>query len=386
MRNNPRRQLNTATLTLQQLRSIGDWGGASRSIGQRWEVVGLSALREGIAGAPPLAVVALCEDPSVQQRLGKLGLPNPDALIVEPGADDLVVRPADLKWALDVASYHQISGANLTDLLQVDPPLAEAIRKSVPAQIAALPLRPADGYFVCPDATANRRFLTSPQNQRQEYPLEAQEVVFVPVNVQSFFGPLPGWYTAQQIARLDGALAALRNIDAADRYYHIGAGVNGALALRGRSIFDEEPPTDGDEAVRWSALSAEIRPLTASNVLSRLDAEMRHRRELIQRLRAVRRCPYTFREFVEDLQAAGLLDTGVDPEPLWGPQYGEVARGHAGAVMVAGRALIARGQSDAQALASLEQRTGEFAARARARARALMQSTLQEGVTGDGGE
>ncbi|MBI2939605.1 MAG: hypothetical protein HYY04_04135 [Chloroflexi bacterium] len=408
-RDRQRRSFSTATLTLDQLRRIGNWGGASRSIGRRWELLGVAALRQGVARPIPCAVVSLCDDGALQARLSTLGLPNPDVLAVEAATGDeatgrvgdgatldldaqtprrplspspqlaspvcpqLIVRPVDLKWALDVASYRQISGQNLDQLMAADPSLLALVQAALPAGVADQPPVPADGYFFCPDSTANRRFFASPENRRQEYPLEAHEVVFAPVEVEAFFGALPGWTTGREMARLDGSVAALRYLDTADRYYHLGAGVNGALVVRTRSVFvEEEVDCAGDELARFRTFAAEVRPLTTGEVITRLDAEMRRRRELQQRVRALRRCPYTFEEFADDVRAMGLGEEDSAVDRGWGQRYGEIASAHAAAIMQAGRTLVAAGHSDAQALAALEHRVAEFATRARVRARAML--------------
>src|SRR6476661_7095622 len=92
---------------LWRLREVGGWGDAGRIVGLRWEEVGgaaaLAALGERL--------LPLWPDRALGRWLGTVGLPNADALLVEPGGDGgLTLRPVDLKWTLDTADYSQISG------------------------------------------------------------------------------------------------------------------------------------------------------------------------------------------------------------------------------------------------------------------------------------
>src|SRR5262245_31270547 len=223
---------------LWRLREVGAWGDLGRRIGARWEEVGGATLLALFGGR----VVGLWSDRALGKWLGTLGLPNPDALLVEEGADGrLTLRPIDLKWSIDTAEYTQIAGERLRRLHER---AGDRLAALLPSDGEP---RFGDGLFVAPERPLNRLFLGSRANLRREYPIEEREVRFVPVDVPSFFGPLPGWGAARRLAELEGAGQLERDLEVADRYYHLGVGVWGALAAADRSIFAAREGIADDE-------------------------------------------------------------------------------------------------------------------------------------------
>jgi hypothetical protein len=362
---------------LWRLREVGGWGDAGRIVGLRWEEVG---------GAAALAafgerILPLWPDRALGRWLGTVGLPNADALLVEPGGDGgLTLRPVDLKWTLDTADYSQISGATLRRLVER---AGARLTARFPGQEPDW--RYGDGLFVAPDRDLNRLFLGSRMNREREYPIEEREVRWVPVDPAAFFGPLPGWSLAERLAALERT-APDRDLETAERYYFLGVGVRGALLTAGRSLFAErESLTDerlvqldpAEEARALAALDrllAERRPSTAREIVRTLSGAQAARQELRQQLRGLERLPYRFNDFQADAARLRAGPPAEDEEAVAALRaiYKEVGRTHAAAVRARGRELAAAAGDDQAALDQLRAESDRFKRQARAQARALL--------------
>lgn len=376
----------------RRLRIIGDWGGASGHIGKRWEEMGTAALRQWVQLHEPASAVAeLASRAELRDLFDALGMTNPDTVLVSREDDSLLLRPVDLKWTLEVASYRQISAAALKDLVAAaGPPLASVIASTVgggegecaihcPAS-REIPAnwKFADGFFFAVDSEANRRYLTSDANARQEYPIEQSEVVFQAVDPREFFGSLPGWGQALRLATLDRSLHALASIDRAAGYYRLGAGVRGALLKLKASVFSPEPSNgDVEQEVEqeMEALIARRRLASSADVVASLEPELARRAERQQRLRDLCRSPFSFEQFKSRLSSRGLdLDSIADHEKRIAliERYRLIARRHRDRVVTMGQSLVQSGLSDTQALAALEKRADEFQRRAAADAEQVL--------------
>ena len=387
MRQWGRRLENPAQFDIARLRIVGEWGEASRYIGSRWEELGLELLHASVKGLSPLAILAVCNDPELQTLLAATGSKNPDVVIILPADDSLVLQPADFKWSLDVASYRQISATVLDSLLEQVPQLAESLRALLPSETSDLPWRTRDGIFISPKTYLNQRFLTSSENERQEYPIEPTEVIFIPVEPFAFYGPLPGWQTARELARLDGSGRGLGQIDTADRYYHLGAGVAGALAVAGTSIFDEAIAIDpAREADRLRDFLKTLSPPTTAMAVDQLGVQMRHRRDLGRRLRDLSRSSLRFEDFTAQLTLAGLSSSEDAESDLWrrfGDTYRSLVAFEEAEARKAGRELVAKGASDLEALNQLEGRREAFERRRRLRVQSAVRELSQASLSPD---
>jgi len=367
-----------ALFDITRLRAIGEWGDASRHLGTRWEELGLALLGNGVDGWRPRALLPVCNDTNLQSLLAATGSKNPDIVGVLEADRNLILQPADFKWSLDVASYRQISADVLRGLLDRVAELSAALRALLPPEVANLDWTTRDGIFISPKTEANRRFLGSPENKRQEYPIESTEVLFVGVEPIDFFDPLPGWQTARELARLDGSTRGLPQIDTADRYYHLGAGVAGALVTLERSIFDEATPVEPTEEVeRLRAYLKTISPPATGVLIDRLGSQMRYRRQLIQRLRDLTRQSFGFVDFVAALTQAGLASENDSETALrrqWSEAYRCLIDEEDAQIRAAGREIRARGETDVEALEALERRREVYARRLRVRAKAIILS------------
>jgi hypothetical protein len=374
-----------AQFDITRIRAIGEWGNASRYVGSRWEEIGLDLLRAGVAGRSPLALLPICLDQPLQNVLASTGSKNPDVVLAFLSDGSIAIQPADLKWSLDVASYRQISAPILAGLLAQVPALCDAIRALLPPETAELAWLPIDGFFFAPRSIANERFLTSPENRRQEYPIEAKEVLFETVDPFSFFEPLPGWPTARELARMDGATRGLGYLDNADRYYHLGAGVAGAIARLRISIFDEGDEVElGDEVESFRGFVKTISPPSTGLIIDRLGAQMRQRQALQRELRELSRGGFGFKDFVAEVVRAGLAAEGV-PESVvrrtWGDDYRSLLAAQDDEIREAGRRLREKGQTDAAALDELSHHRDGYARRLRSRAQALLRVRATEART-----
>lgn len=361
---------------LWRLREVGAWGDLGRRIGARWEEVGGAALTALFGGR----VVPLWSDRALGKWLGTLGLPNPDALLVERESGDgrATLRPIDLKWSLDTADYTQIAGERLRQLYER---AGERLAALLPSADQS---RFGDGLFVAPDRPLNRLFLHSRANLRREYPIEERGVQFLPVDVPTFFAPLPGWAIARRLAELEGTAGLERDLEIADRYYHLGVGVWGALASADRSIFAEREGIADEELLeldreveravlrRLDELIEKTEADTARDLVVGLSRAQADRGALRQERRALERSPYRFADYMADARQAGLRTHDEATVRQVRGLYRELGKTHATELRARGRELVAAGRSDAEALAELRSEQPEAERRLRRRARRLL--------------
>jgi hypothetical protein len=191
------------------------------------------------------------------------------------------------------------------------------------------------------------------------------------VEARSFFEPLPGWPAAQAVARLESAnLDRLTGIEAIERYYRLGAGVDGALSRLHTGLFETEP-----RKVDSPALIQELRQAGAARTLNSLllylQQQLANRKALDERLAALPRSAYPFGRLRSDLQKLGVSRTILDSRGALGRAYAEVARAMTAEIRSAGKALVASGMSAEAALNQLAADPLRWAAVGAATARAL---------------
>jgi hypothetical protein len=351
---------------IRREREFGNWGRASEHIGRRWEELGfsqLSALATSRFPWPtdrykPLALVPLMSDAAIQASLARIGLPSPDVIVVlADGSGEFVLQALDFKWDLEFATYDQIRATALSALLDRDAGvLAQALVRAVERVEIDGPC--VDGLLFAPDSPANRRFLSSVANQRQEYPIEEKEVILVAVEPDHFFSNLPGWDMAIRVAELDRAIHSLRTLEGAERYYRLGAGLLGAVSQLQCSIFEESPPlVDAEGAIAW--LQAWVRPMTSVTLIGHVERVMATRAQHVARLRRLIKSPYRWVDLERELASRGMIvRTDQGDEVIDRERWREVIR-HVGAeykdlVMRTGRRLKESGLSDSEVLAQLD--------------------------------
>ncbi|HZU07802.1 MAG TPA: hypothetical protein VFB73_17700 [Chloroflexota bacterium] len=373
-----RSALRSGPWTVARLQRIGSWGRADEALGRRWEQVGLEALAAFLERPRPLGtrtylpkrIVAFVDDAEVQRELQAAGLPNPDACLVgvlSTGGGAL--QPVDFKWSLDRAELPQVAAATFTRLLAAGLPALQARLAAAQAQLglAESTLEPVDGFFFAPEHAENRAFLASAANARAEFPLTPSDVVFWPVeDPQAFFAPLPGWELGCWLAELDRSTGLLQTVEGAERYFRLGAGFAGALVRLATPLFATAPATV-DARAELLALRARHRLYTSADLASYLERQMAAREALERELRALEESLYPFRQFRADLAATVAEANSEDgASRSLRERYRAVRAAIHARICQEGRALVAAGQSEALALATLRAQAPALSRLARA--------------------
>jgi hypothetical protein len=341
----PPRLTRTSPLTGRLVWHIGDWGRASEHIGARWEAVAGELARERLA--PQDRLLVLATTPNLMSEVLASGLPHADALRAFREDSCVALEPLDFKWSLETASSRQVSSETLARLLAAD---LNALNAALIAIREGLGLEPAseiaphDGRFVAPVHPANHAALLA----EPELP-----TLLLPVNPRSFFEPLPGWRAARVLARIEGSnLDRLSGIEAIERYYRLGAGVEGALGRLESGVFDTEPTQIDSEAL-IERLRRAGKAHTLNELLLHLQQELEQRKSLEERLAQLPRTAYPFGRLRGDLQKLGISRSVLDSRGALGRAYSEVQREILANIRAAGRDLVASGRSPVQALDQL---------------------------------
>jgi hypothetical protein len=367
---------------------IGDWGGASGHIGRRWEEVGAAGL-QALLDRPspsqpdfvPRASISLVHARELEQAVQAAGLAHADAVLLGRQDGRVALQSVDFKWTLEVARPEQVAAETLQTVLEADlPPLRAALRAAMVSLGPAAETSPLeelmilDGLFITPDYGPNRAHLDV-LARRRGGPMDSRQVVLAPVDGPAFFSTLPGWEMAEALAGLEGARRALQHVEGAEHYYRLGAGVLGALTAGRRSIFSTTAPQI-DGLAELAALRRARRLTTLQLLLGHLDRQMKARAELVKKLNGLGRQLYPFSAFRTSLRAAGLIratsEPGAEPDRRWSRLYGVLQKELAARLQREGQELVAAGQSDAEALASLAGRAARYNRLAAARATELI--------------
>lgn len=349
----PPRLTRTSLLTGRLVWHIGDWGRASEHIGARWEQVAGALAPQRLS--PEDYLIVLAATPALMTEVLGSGLPHADALRAWREDDQLVLEPLDFKWSLETASGRQVSSETLQRLLAVELPALETALSNARAALGLEPTsppEPRDGRFVAPVHPANQAALLA----EPELP-----TLLLPVEPHAFFEPLPGWAAAHAVARLESSdLDRLSGIEAIERYYRLGAGVEGALTRLHTSLFDTEPArVDATALIRDMRQNGTAH--TLNTLLLHLEHELANRKLLEERLLLLPRNAYAFGRLRGDLQKLGLPRTVLDSRGALGRAYAEVTRGMAVAIRAAGQELIASGATTQEALDQLAEQAPRWA-------------------------
>ena len=359
----PPRLTRTSPLTGRLVWHIGDWGRASEHIGARWEAVAGALARDRLG--PDDQLVVLAATPSLMADVLASGLPHADALRASPEDGQLALEPLDFKWSLETASARQVSSETLARLLaaelaSLDSALAAA--RSAVGLDAGSEVEPRDGRFVAPVHPANHAALLA----EPELP-----TLLLPVEPHQFFAPLPGWAAAGALARLERAdLDRLTGIEAVERYYRLGAGVDGALTRLRSSLFETEP-TRVDATALMRELRRAGKAPTLNALLVHLQQELEKRKLLEDRLALLPRTAYPFGRLRGDLHKLRVPRAVLDSRGALGRAYGEVTREMLAAIRAAGQELVASGVSQTDALERVAGQSPRWAAIGAAQARAI---------------
>jgi len=350
----PPRLTRTSPLTGRLVWHIGDWGRASEHIGVRWEEVAGVLARERLG--PDDHMVVLAATPHLMAEVLASGLPHADALRAWREDGHLALEPLDFKWSLETASARQVSSETLERLLAAELGSLESALAQARSRLGLEPtseVQPRDGRFVAPVHPANHAALLA----EPELP-----TMLLPVEPHQFFAPLPGWAAATALARLEAAdLDRLTSIEAVERYYRLGAGVDGALTRLHSSLFETEPTrVDGAALIRDLRQAGKARTLNA--LLLYLQHELEKRKLLEDRLAQLPRTAYPFGRLRSDLHKLHVARSVLDSRGALGRAYGEVTREMLVAIRAAGQEQVAAGVSQTDALEQLAADSPRWAA------------------------
>ncbi|HEY2592548.1 MAG TPA: hypothetical protein VGK33_01455 [Chloroflexota bacterium] len=350
----PPRLTRTSPLTGRLVWHIGDWGRASEHIGARWEVVARQLVRDRLP--PGEHLVALAETPSLMSEVLSSGLPHADAMRAWREDACVALEPLDFKWSLETASARQVSSETLARVLAEGLGELEAAMLSIRSALGLHPdaeLSPQDGRFVAPVHPANHAALRA----EPELP-----TLLLPVDARAFFEPLPGWSAARALARLEASnLDRLSGIVAIERYYRLGAGVEGALSRLETGFFETEPARVDAEALIGD-LRRQGKARTLNELLLHLQRELEQRRAVDERLAQLPRGAYPFGRLRGDLHKLGVSRAVLDSRGALGRVYAEVTREEIAAIREAGRQLVASGVAPNAALDQLAAQPERWAA------------------------
>jgi hypothetical protein len=204
--------------------------------------------------------------------------------------------------------------------------------------------------------------------------------LLLPVEPHAFFPPLPGWSAARALARLESTdLDRLSSIEAVERYYRLGAGVDGALSRIHTGLFETEPrKVDAAELIRDLRQAGKARSL--NSLLLYLQDELARRKALEERLTLLPRSAYPFGRLRSDLQKLGVPRSVLDSRGALGRAYAEVARSMAAAIRAAGQELVDAGLSTEAALDQLAAEPQRWAAIGASGARAVAERQTSAGT------
>jgi hypothetical protein len=335
----------TSPLTGRLVWHIGDWGRASEHIGAQWERVAGPLARQQLG--PEDYLIVLAATPALMAEVLGSGLPHADALRAWREDDHLALEPLDFKWSLETASARQVSTETLARLLAAELGSLEAALAGAREALGLEPtaeIEARDGRFVAPVHPANNAALLA----EPELP-----TLLLPVEPRAFFEPLPGWAAARTLARLESSdLDRVSGIESIERFYRLGAGVEGALSRLHTGLFETEL-----HKVDAPALIGELRQAgkarTLNALLVYLQNELAKRKALEERLALLPRSAYSFGRLRSDLQKLGVPRTVLDSRGALGRAYAEVTREMASAIRSAGQELVASGMSAEEALERL---------------------------------
>jgi hypothetical protein len=287
-------------------RKLGNWGNASKFIGDRWEELAPTLLAPRLPWRVPIgpgrtatitAFLALDADPTIGGVLQRAGVSAPDLLLVAPNGPGgrTVLRAADCKVSLDTADREQTTPARLQAMFtrvasdfptaasalaaQVEA-LPEASRRVVAEAISAALMADWDrvlaweGVFIAPDNGFNRWFLDLLETRCRtgaplgrlpsagprrsgafvKGPVDAIQAARLqlpshlePTTAAEFLAEVPGWTEAELVAELDRVSLATVDLCVAERCWRVGVGLRGAvLALKRRLFYPALPLSSTD--------------------------------------------------------------------------------------------------------------------------------------------
>jgi len=338
-------------------RRLGNWGNASKLIGERWEAIAPGLLSPRLPWLIPLgagqaaevrALLSLDADPLIGATLQRAGISAPDLLFIGVSGARAYVRAADCKVSLDTADREQTAPTRLQKMFARAAQDFPIVATALLAQVEALPptqrdaagsvvaaalaadwrnLLIADGLFVAPDNGFNRWFLSRLDDRRRTGaalgrmpgsgprrtggdvigPVDAAQAarLTLPSHLEAigaldFLGGVPGWEEAQLVARLDGVDLQHDDLAVAERCWRVGVGLRGAVFALKRPLFRNPMPVDKPEVESLDVLQQVLRRCRvhdSAGLVAAFDQLVAARRELWYRESAALRTPVSFGTF-----------------------------------------------------------------------------------------
>ena len=221
----PPRLTRTSPLTGRLVWHIGDWGRASEHIGARWEdVAGDPRARAARRRRPPGRSGR--RRPTLMAEVLGSGLPHADALRAWREDGQLALEPLDFKWSLETASARQVSAKRWRGCW---PPSWRRSTRRWPKRArrsAWMPPRRSsahDGPFRRADASRQSRRAAAPSPSCQRCCCRSSRTRS---SSRCQAGPRRGAGALGSRPTSTGC----SSIEAIERYYRLGAGVEGALS------------------------------------------------------------------------------------------------------------------------------------------------------------
>ena len=203
---------------------IGDWGRASEHIGARWEVVAGELAHARLA--PDDHLIILAATPKLMSEVLGSGLPHADALRAWREDSTVALEPLDFKWSLETASSRQVSSETLDAPAGGRPARAEG----GPVADTGLSLGWTRPRSWRPGTAASSRRSTLPITPRCWPSPSCRRCCCRSTRTPSSSHCPAGRPRGRWHASRPRTWIALSSIEAIERYYRLGAGVEGALS------------------------------------------------------------------------------------------------------------------------------------------------------------
>lgn len=335
-------------------RRLGNWGNASKLIGDRWEAVAPSLLWKRLPWPAPLggghtvtirALLALDADPLIGSVLQRAGVSAPDLLLIGTMGARTVLRAGDCKVSLDTADREQTAPLRLQQMFARAVSDHPEVGRALLAQLDMLPepeqavaraavgaalqgewgsVLVTEGLFVAPENGFNRWFLAQLAERRRtgaplgrmpvsgprrsvtdvRGPVDAAQAVRLQLpshletlSVHDFLGSVPGWQEAEVVAALDGVQLDTVDPSIAERCWRVGAGLRGAVLGLRRRLFHSALPVDGIELDSCAVLNQMVKrrvPRDSGALVGAIAQFVAGRRPLWERESALMRTPLSF--------------------------------------------------------------------------------------------
>lgn len=231
-----------------QLVRLSDKAEASHLIGEAWSDLAATEVEEWVGGEIPISrndvangivsdVHRLDTLPGVAARASKLGLKNPDFLVLICGAQGSTVVAVDAKFSIETARDDQVSAEATSKLFEEDEILGSLLPKLDRAHTFAR------GLFVSPDYSLTRAMFRQRMGHRR-MTVRQGDVVLVDVDGAEMFAGLGTTEIMRRLISLDALeMSVWDSLLAGQYYFRLSRAMHGCA-------LDEQRPLLGQCQVR----------------------------------------------------------------------------------------------------------------------------------------